>query len=94
MQSSFLIFIPTLNYCISLSMNERKRYAMKPPPWKKNRLCTSMFRVSLLKEMLKNEVQIFHIFGVSVHFQHIFDNEMNTDSWVMKYVLQKWSKIF
>jgi len=35
MQSSFLIFIPTLNYCISLSMNERKRYAMKPPPWKK-----------------------------------------------------------
>ena len=36
MQSSFLIFIPTLNYCISLSMNERKRYAMKPPPWKKS----------------------------------------------------------
>merc|ERR1712029_537749 len=27
--------------------------------------------------------------GVSVHFQHIFDNEMNTDSWVMKNVLYK-----
>lgn len=35
MQSFFLIFMPTLNYCISLSMNEKKRYAMNPPPWKK-----------------------------------------------------------
>merc|ERR1711860_89352 len=35
MQSFFLVFMPTLNYCISLSMNEKKRYAMNPPPWKK-----------------------------------------------------------
>ena len=62
MQSFFLIFMPTLNYCISLSMNERKRYAMNPPPWKKNRLCTSVFKVSRKKKIVEKPGPNFSYF--------------------------------
>ena len=62
MQSFFLIFMPTLNYCISLSMNEKKRYAMNPPPWKKNRLCTSVFKVSRKKKIVEKRGPNFSYF--------------------------------
>merc|ERR1711860_70291 len=35
MQSFFLIFMPTLNYCISLSMNEKKTLCYESPTLEK-----------------------------------------------------------
>ena len=61
-----LIFLPTLNYCISLSMNENSLCYENPPPLKK---------VPETKRFEKNRSKFFQTW-VSLHF-HL---EMNTDS--------------
>lgn len=61
-----LIFLPTLNYCISLSMNENSLCYENPPPLKK---------VPDKKRFERNRSKFFQTW-VSLHF-HL---EMNTDS--------------
>lgn len=94
MQSSFLIFIPTLNYCISPSMNERKRYAMKPPPWKKIGYAQVCSEFPFKKKCWKTRSKFFTFSGlVFISNTYLIMKWTRTLGW-WKTCFKKWSKIF
>ena len=82
MQSFFLIFMPTLNYCISLSMNEKKTLCYESPTLEENRLCTSVFKVSRKKKnSWKTRSKFFIFLGLVFISQNLIMKWTRTLGW-------------